>query len=74
MNGTFLSYISNEQGVKSCVLLEHTSSICIPVSTSIHQNDIYYIFLTIPITNSNSSQKNLLLAKKDKNYSLKSYS
>ena len=48
INGIFLGCISDEQGVKSCVLLEYALSICKPVSASIHQNDIYYTFFAMP--------------------------
>ena len=74
MNGTFLSCISDEQRVKSCVLLEDTFTICKPVLTSIHQGDIYYIFFTIPTQIQTLLRRVYLLTKKDKTYSLKSYS
>ena len=74
MNGIFLGCISDEQGVKSCVLLEYALSICKPVSASIHQNDIYYIFFTMPTQIQTLLRRVYLLTKKDKTYSLKSYS
>ena len=74
MNDIFLGCISDEQGVTSCVLLEYALSICKPVSTSIHQNDIYYTFFTMLTQIQILLRRVYPLTKKDKKYSLKSYS